>query len=138
MHILHGHDLSGFLEKRHLETPESKMSTPLKDCGHFRASQSLVARRVLLFRTFWSLLGLAVAFWGLLEALWGLLGAASCLLEPSGTPQLGLNAKEHTHDGKGSECHFLPRGVHCVVIVLMWRSAGGSVSITHERTRQLA
>jgi hypothetical protein len=41
----------------------------------------------------------------------GVLGAASCLLEPSGALQLGLNS--NTHDDKGSECHFLPRGVPC-------------------------
>jgi hypothetical protein len=87
----------GFLlDKRQLETPESKMSTPLKEFGHFRASQSLIARRMLDFRTSWSLLGPGGAFWGLLAARWGLSGAASCLLEPSGALQLGLNAKEHT------------------------------------------
>ena len=83
--------------KCHLETPESKMSTPPEEFGHFRASQLVVAMRMLRFRIFWSLLGLGRVFWGLLAALWGVPGDASCLLEASGALQLGLNAKEHTH-----------------------------------------
>jgi hypothetical protein len=86
----------GFLfDECHLETLESKMSTPLKDFGHFGASQPLIVRRMMRFRIVWSLLGPGGAFWGLLAVLWGLPGAAVCLLEPSGALQFGLNAKEH-------------------------------------------
>jgi hypothetical protein len=68
-------------DKCHLEPPESNMSTPLNDFVFFRASQSLIANRLLRFRTFWSLLWPAGAFWGLLQAL----GAAWCFLMPPGT-----------------------------------------------------
>ena len=85
------------LDKCHREALASKMSTPLKDFGHFGASRPLIAMRMLRFRIFWSLLGPGRVFWGLLAALWGVPCVASCLLEASGALQLGLNAKEHTH-----------------------------------------
>jgi hypothetical protein len=96
MHTSHVHDLCVLCHTRHPEPPESNMSTPLKDVDHFRTSQSLIPSRMLRFRTFWSLLGPAGAFWSLLEALLGLPVASRCLLEPPGALQHGLNTKENT------------------------------------------
>ena len=46
--------------------------------------------------------------------------------------QMGSNP---IHPGReGSECHFLPRGVPCVVVVLMWRE-GGWECIFHNWSR---
>ena len=68
------------------------------------------------------------AWRGLLGSPGSSLGAAWCCFMPLGTIWGSAAwtecAERNTLDGKGSECHFLPRGVPCVVIVLMWREGG--------------